>query len=788
MDDRTAHILGFDTVREKLAEECASSLGAETAGELLPSPSRIEVIRRQRETQEAWDYLSRNGSGPLADFDDVRDELHKSRLGSVLHMDQLLHVAQTLRLSRLVRHNLMEDCARESLLYGYAGQLVSERNTEEEIFRCILSDDEMADNASPALYRIRRNIRNCHARIRDKLGALVRGAEANKYLQDNIITMRNDRYVLPVRSEFRGQVPGLIHDQSGSGATLFVEPMAVVEINNELKELTGLEREEILRILHLLTALVARCADAAVAAVESLAQLDFVFAKAKLSMGMKATPPVIGEKRIIRIKRGRHPQLDPETAVPIDMWLGENFTTLVITGPNTGGKTVSLKTLGLFSVMAQSGLHLPAEEGCVFPVLDAVHADIGDEQSIQQSLSTFSSHMTHIVRILREAGENTLVLLDELGAGTDPTEGAALAIAILERLKEKGALVAATTHYSEIKAYALTTEGVENGAVEFDVASLRPTFHLSIGIPGKSNAFSISSRLGLEEEIIARAREYLSQEQIRFEDVIQNAEYHKQLAEKERVLARQTAEEVEALRTQVQAERNRLEEQRARILREARDEAKQVVRRTKAEVEQLIAQLRKMKTVANSSAVDREIQQARDALRAAEGGLSDAPVLREASEDAPLTRVEPGQRVFVMGIDQEATVLTAPNTKGELSVQVGAMKMNALLSNLRELTKAEKKARRVQERRVSTLNVNTVPLSLDLRGMTAEESVMDAERYLDEAFRSGVGEVTIIHGKGMGVLRHAITDMLRRNKCVESFRGGKYGEGEGGVTIVKLKN
>ena len=791
MDDRTIRVLEFDKIRELLAGECVSPMGEELARALVPSTFMIEITRWQRETTEAWEYLTKMGVSPVHPFDDIRDALDRSRLGAALMIPQILAVGRVLSQSRTLRRALEEGGDPTSLLYGYALSLVSLRGTEEEIARCIVSEEEVADNASPDLYRIRRDIRSCHARIRDRMNRMIHSPEMAKYLQDPIITMRNDRYVVPVRQEFRAQIPGLVHDQSGSGATLFVEPMAVVEINNELKELLGREREEIHRILLELTAQIGRNAAEILQAVETMAQLDFIFAKAKLSSNTHASPPTILPKGELRIVRGRHPLIDPKKVVPIDLQLGGAFTSLIVTGPNTGGKTVTLKTCGLFAMMAQSGLHVPGDEGCTFPVYQRLFADIGDEQSIEQSLSTFSSHMVNIVRIMAEVDSQSLVLLDELGAGTDPTEGAALAISILERLKAVGASVAATTHYSELKAYALSTEGVENASVEFDVESLRPTYRLSIGIPGKSNAFEISRKLGLDPVVIDRAKDYLSKEQIRFEDVIQNAEYHRQLAEKERLVAEQAAREMEDLKRQVEKERRRLEEQRTKIVQEAKEDARRTIRRAKAEADELIGQLKALKQSAMSAEIDRGIQQVRDNLREKERSLMEDDAPENAGEmGEKVTAVQAGDRVYITGIGQQAVVISPVDAKGMVAVQVGPMKMSAKLSSLRALTKEERKeAKRAEraENRTSVLRVNTVPLELDIRGLSAEEGVMAADKYLDDAFLSGVSEVSIIHGKGTGILREAITRMLRKHRHVKEFRIGKYGEGETGVTIVRLK-
>ena len=789
MNERTYRILEFDKILQMLSEQCVSSLGSAEAERLTPSVHRIEVVRWQQETSEAYDYLMQSGVSPVHSFDDITASLNKARIDGMLQPKERLACRLMLAASRGLRRALLEGCEPASLLGGYAAGLISEKPVEDEIERCILGEDEIADAASPELYRIRRDIKGCHARIRDRMNRMIHSPQYAKYLQNPIITMRNDRYVIPVRAEYRANVPGLIHDQSGSGATLFVEPMAVVEINNELKELMGKEREEIERILLLLSALVARHQEEMGFSLGVMAHLDFVFAKAKLSAQMKAISPKIEEGMRLRIVQGRHPLIDQDKVVPSNFWMGEGFTTLIITGPNTGGKTVTLKTCGLFAVMAQAGLHIPAGEGSYLPIFTDVFADIGDEQSIEQSLSTFSSHMKNIVSILREVNERSLVLLDELGAGTDPTEGAALAISILERLTARGVLTLATTHYSELKAYALSTAGVENASVEFDVASLAPTYRLSIGIPGKSNAFEISRKLGLEAAVIDRAQEYLSQEQIRFEDVIQNAEYHRQLAEKEREQAELARRESERLKQQVQQERKRLEEQREKILTRAREEAARLIRKSKNEMDAIIGELKAQRDKAGAADRDRTIQQARDRMRGNERELEAAAPRggEPADQGKPLTKVEVGQTVWVANLEKNGVVLSAATRGGEVQVQVGSMKLNAKLKNLRAAAQEEKK-KPVIEKRESRLAMPSVGLELDIRGYDAESGVMEMDKYLDSAYMGGLKEVSIIHGKGTGILRDAVQRRLRRHPLVDTFRLGNYGEGETGVTIVKFKS
>ena len=634
-------------------------------------------------------------------------------------------------------------------------------------------------------------MRSCNERVRERLNGMIHSPTTQKYLQEAIITMRADRYVLPVKQEYRGMVPGIVHDQSATGATIFVEPMAVVEIGNELKQLIASEKAEIDRILRALSAQVAPDAAAIADNLAILAQLDFAFAKASLAREMMACEPKVNDEGRIDIRRGRHPLIDPQKVVPLDIRLGADFTTLIITGPNTGGKTVTLKTTGLFTLMAQSGLQLPAEHGTELAVFDDVFADIGDEQSIEQSLSTFSGHMTNIVSILTQVTPDSLVLFDELGAGTDPTEGAALAQAILSTLLDMHTRTVATTHYSELKEYALTTENVENASVEFDVTTLRPTYRLSIGIPGKSNAFEISRKLGLPEFVIGKAKELLSKEQVRFEDVIANAEYHRQVAEKERQIAEEASREMVAIRNQAEAERKKLEEQRERSIKKAKEEAKRIVENARRESDAIIAELRAMKKA--GGAQEHEIQRVRKQVDTAQEALADKP--EEAAGEVPKS-VKVGDMVHIASMDVDATVMSLPDAKGYLQLKVGMMKMRAQMSDLRTLSLTQKLIKKEQKKqehkramREQRVDVMTRPVrqELDVRGMALDEAIPEVQKFLDDAMLSSLGEVSIIHGNGTGILRAGIQDCLRRHPCVSSFRLGRYGEGETGVTIVSLK-
>ena len=791
MTERSLRVLEFHKIRAELTKYCVSDMGREKCEALAPTNRIADVRRMQQETEEARVVLTYLGGTPMIPFADVRASLHLAEIGSALSPRALLDIAACLRAARAARDALVTERDNTPMLTANASRLSTNRALEQAIGDAILSEEEIADRASSELFTIRRKMRACNERVRERLNGMIHSPTTQKYLQEAIITMRADRYVLPVKQEYRGMVPGIVHDQSATGATIFVEPMAVVEIGNELKQLIASEKAEIERILRMLSAQVAPDAAAIADNLAILSQLDFAFAKASLAREMMACEPKVNDEGRIDIRRGRHPLIDPQKVVPLDIRLGSEFTTLIITGPNTGGKTVTLKTTGLFTLMAQSGLQVPAEMGTDLAVFDDVFADIGDEQSIEQSLSTFSGHMTNIVSILEQVTPDSLVLFDELGAGTDPTEGAALAQAILSTLLDMHTRTVATTHYSELKEYALTTQNVENASVEFDVTTLRPTYRLSIGIPGKSNAFEISRKLGLPEFVIGKAKELLSKEQVRFEDVIANAEYHRQVAEKERQIAEEASREMVAIRNQAEAERKKLEEQRDRSIRKAKEEAKRIVENARRESEALIAELRAMKKA--GGAQEHELQRVRKQVDEAREALEDKP--EEAAGEVPAS-VKVGDMVHIASMDVDATVASLPDAKGFLQLKVGMMKMRAQLSDLRTLSSTQKMIKKEQkklerkrvmrEQRVD-ITARAVRQELDVRGMALDEAIPEVQKFLDDAMLSSLGEVSIIHGNGTGILRAGIQDCLRRHPCVSSFRLGRYGEGETGVTIVSLK-
>ncbi len=781
MNERNLRVLEFSKIREKMAEFAVTDPGRECCKALTPSSDPVDVRRMQQETEEASTVLAYNGANPMAWFTDVRDYLKLARVGSTLSQKALLAVADVLKASRVVRSALVTDREDTPVLTELGSRLSTNRNLEEEIFNAILSEDEVSDHASPELYEIRRQMRVLNDRMRDKLNAIIRSASMQKYLMDAIITMRNDRYVVPVKAECRSNVPGIVHDQSGSGSTLFIEPIAVVEAGNELKQWAIKERNEIERILANFSGRIAPDADLYANNLKILSQADMIFARAALGRSMRGVPPKLNEDGRIHLIQARHPLIDPDKVVPSTLWLGEDFTTLVITGPNTGGKTVTLKTVGLLSLMAQAGMQIPAAYGSELAIFDEVFADIGDEQSIEQSLSTFSSHMTNIVQVLQNVTEHSLVLFDELGAGTDPTEGAALAMAILDSLLKRRIDTLATTHYSELKAYALSTKGVENASVEFNVETLRPTYRLSIGVPGKSNAFEISRKLGLPENLIEDANKRLTRDQVRFEDVIANAEYHRQIAEKERALAEQAHQETQKLRDEAEKLQKEIAAKRESEMRKAKDEARQVLKKAQRESETLIAELKKHR---NGDLKEHELHEMRARLQNAIDDTTEKIAVTDPTADEIPKDLKPGDTVLLLDLNTIGTVLTAPDNRGECSVQAGAMKLKANIKRMRRAKAPKEKTPKSTAK--FSVGMRPVERECDVRGMSLEEALQTVDMFLDGAVMNRLREVNIIHGKGTGILRAGIHRHLKALSCVKSFRLGRYGEGEDGVTVVTL--
>ena len=786
MDKKILETLEYDKITAMLETHARCQIGKERARKLEPLTELAELNAELDLTSEAEAVLFRLGQSPIDEFPDTRDTLKRIKAVSALSMRELLDIASCLRAIRIAKSALTKE-SDQMRLAAMAVNLPSYKFIEDELNRCILNEDEMFDGASPALSRIRRELRVANEKVREKLNSMIRSSTYQQYLQDPIITMRNGRFVIPVKQEYRKQIPGLIHDQSGSGQTLFIEPAAVVELGNTFKKLLAQERDEIERILSELTSMVAPYGEDIYNALILLGEIDLRFAKAQLARDMNAVRPEMNDELRIRIVRGRHPLLDKAKAVPIDILLGEDFKTLIITGPNTGGKTVTLKTVGLFTLMAQAGMFVPADVGTRLGVFKNVYADIGDEQSIEQSLSTFSSHMTRLVGILKNADDKSLVLLDELGAGTDPIEGAALAMSILETLYGRRSTTLATTHYSEIKAFALARDGMENASMEFDIDKLCPTYRLFIGIPGKSNAFEISKRLGLDDDAIDRAKQFLKGEDVRFEDVISGAESQRRIAEQERKLAEQARAELDALRAEVEKEKKKLEETKKGYQAKAREDARRVVADTKREMERLIVQIRSMKSI-NQSEADRVIQASRDAVRERENALVE-PEKKVVDMSVAPKSVNPGDEVRIVSLEnKKATVLKKPDAKGDVLVQAGIMKIAVRLDDLRLLNEPAKKGPQTDAAAGKvTLGDKSVGLSIDVRGKLVDEAIIEVDRYLENAAMNGLNEVMIIHGKGTGALRAGIQSYLKTHRLVESFRQGAYGEGDAGVTAVTIK-
>lgn len=785
--ERHFKALELDKILHLLAEETSCDAAAELAQNLRPSTSLPEVKRLLTETDEAHTMMARFGAPSFGGLKDVSNSLRRAEAGGTLNMTELLRIATVLRTLRGIVDWRSKSEGVKSILDGRFDAIMPNKYLEDRINHAILSEEEMADNASPQLAAIRRKIRSASSRAREQLEKMVRSPVTQKYLQDPIITMRDGRFVVPVKAECRGDVPGLVHDTSSSGATVFVEPMAVVEANNEVRVLLSQEQAEIERILAELSAEAGNFASGIISGYKEAVELNLIFAKANLGYKMKATLPLVNDEGKIELKRARHPLIDKEKVVPTDIELGLHFDTLVITGPNTGGKTVSLKTVGLLTLMAMCGLLLPVADNSQISIFNHVLADIGDEQSIEQSLSTFSAHMTNIIKILEQADASSLILLDELGAGTDPIEGAALAMSILEALRRKGTRIAATTHYAELKAYALQTEGVENACCEFDVTTLRPTYRLLIGVPGRSNAFAISLRLGMDPEIVEHARELVSSENTRFEDVVQSLETSRQRLEEERKEAQRQRLEAEEASRAAKARKDAIDAQADREMEEARRRASELIARTRGQIDAMLNEMEELKKQKNKALTAEQKAKLKSGLRALENEAD--PVRKKDEEAYVLPRpLKKGDPVLIYDIDKKGTVLQPPDKDGKTAlVQAGIIQTRVPVSNLRLLNeKPVKKPQGSVTRSVNRANVRAA-MELDVRGQTSDEALINVDQFIDSAVLAGINMLTIIHGKGTGALRAAIQQHLKRHPNVKSFRLGTFGEGEAGVTIVELK-
>lgn len=792
MNNKTLNTLEYNKIVKLLLEKTESELGRKKASEIKPIANKDKAEYLLMETGEALSLLIKRGNPPLYGIHSIKHELKRIEMGGSLSPGSLLKISDSLRVARGLRKYIREDesdkVSSYPIIEGLVGNLMTFKSIEDEINNAIINENEISDNASSALRNIRRQIIGKNTAIRDKLNSIINSQANKKYLQDSIVTMREGRHVIPVKQENRGKVPGLVHDISSSGATVFVEPMAVVELNNELRELEIREREEIERILQELSNMVGEVAENIKGNQSILQDLDFIFAKGKLALDMNATRPILNSRGYINIKKGRHPLLEPKSVVPISVYLGDEFTSLIITGPNTGGKTVTLKTVGLLTLMGQSGLHIPADYNSEIAVFDQVFADIGDEQSIEQSLSTFSSHMTNIVDILENVDKNSLILFDELGAGTDPTEGAALAMSILDNLLNLDVRTIATTHYSQLKLYALTTEGVKNASVEFDVETLRPTYRLSIGIPGKSNAFEISKRLGLQDYIIEYAKDLISKENIEFEDVLKSIEEDRIKAEEKRYEAEKLNLEIEKLRQDLALEKDKTRNMRDKIIQEAKEEARSILKNAKEESDLIISEIRDI-----SFEIDREknrrIHDAqnmlKDRIKDVDESLSEN-ILNVKSKKPP-KNLKIGETVEVLSLNQTGQVLSLPDESGNVNIQIGIMKVNVHISTLRRAVSEERDRAKFKSKTIMSSKSQTIKNEIDLRGKNIEEAILDLDKYLDDVYISGLKEVFVIHGKGTGALREGLQSYFKRHRIIKSFRVGKYGEGGAGVTVLEIK-
>lgn len=787
MNDRALKTLEFNKILDMLKEETASNLAKKLVEDLVPSDDIEEVEARQEETEEALKLLLNKGEPNLSGVVNIKPETKRAKMDGVLTPGGLLRVSESLRTARQIK-NYGNEAVEENQNFPVIAELIEclymNPSIENEIANAIIGENELSDNASPKLRSIRKKIIKQNEDIRTKINSIINSAQNKKHLQDNIVTIREDRFCVPVKSESKGAIPGIVHDMSSSGQTLFIEPSQIVNMNNELRELEVEERAEIERILAELSAMVAERADEIEGNQDLLVKLDFIFAKGKLAIKMNGTRPKLNFKGYINLKKARHPLLTGNV-VPTDIYIGDEFTTLVITGPNTGGKTVTLKTVGLLSIMSMAGLHIPAMESSEMAVFNEVFADIGDEQSIEQSLSTFSSHLVNIVSIMKNLRANSLVLFDELGAGTDPTEGAALAMAILDYLLKIKVRTIATTHYSQLKLYALTTEGVKNASVEFDVETLSPTYRLSIGAPGKSNAFEISKRLGLSDHIIENAKKLIDSENIEFEDVLSALERDRKLAEENRQEAERTQREVDSLKAELDKKKDRIDEIREKALQEAKEEARDIVKEAKKETDELLNFIRE-----NANYIDkeklRELEEKRLGLNENLNNRNQSLAinLNPTINKEPPKDLMKGETVKVISYGLEGSVISLPDEEGNLIVKVGIMKVNTNISNLERVSPTEEK-----KGKSTGINISKSKLispKLDLRGMNVDEAILEIDKYLDDALISGLKRVEIIHGKGTGALRKGVREHLESKKIVKNVEFGSLQEGGDGVSIVEI--
>ncbi len=790
MNKKVLHVLEYDKIMERLTEKATSEQGRKMTSSLVPMTDLEAINQAQTETADALGYLFRKGSTSFGGNKDLGMCIKSLEIGSVLSIPELLRIAAFLEnVNRIKSYGRKEreDVPADSLDV-YFESLEPLTLLSNEIRRCILSEEEIADDASPNLKRIRRSMTITNDRIHSHLASMINGS-CRTYLQDAVITMRNNRYCIPVKSEYKGQVQGMVHDQSSTGSTFFIEPAAVVSLNNELRELELEEQKEIAVILAGLSAQTGAYTEVLIKNQQAMTSLDFIFAKASLAMEQNATMPIFNTDHQIQIRQGRHPLLDKKKVVPIDIQLGSDFDLLIITGPNTGGKTVSLKTVGLLTLMGQAGLHIPALDRSQLSIFTQVYADIGDEQSIEQSLSTFSSHMTNIVSILQQADADSLCLFDELGAGTDPTEGAALAISVLDYLHGRGIRTMATTHYSELKVYALSTPFVENACCEFSVETLRPTYRLLIGIPGKSNAFAISSKLGLPDHIIEDAKRHITEDKESFEDLLANLENSRLTIEKERMEIESYKNEVKALKQRLEAKQEKIDQSKERILREANEKAREILQDAKDLADETIRTFQKVEAGVSIKDLEKSRQKVRDKISEKNSKLSpkdDKPTHKVLKPN----QIKPGDSVKVVSMGLKGTVSSLPDKNGNLFVQCGIIRSKVSLSDLvlvEEETINTGKMQRSSSGKLKMSKTYSVSTEINLLGRTVDEALSELDKYLDDAYLAHLPSVRVVHGKGTGALRNAVHNYLRKNKVVKRYRLGEFGEGDAGVTIVEFK-
>lgn len=790
MNSKVLRVLEYHKIIDRLTEKASSEPGKRLTAALVPMTDPEEITAAQTQTADALGRLFAKGSISFGSNKDLGMSLKSLEVGSVLSIAELLRIASFLEnVNRIKAYGRRDrdDLPGDSLDI-YFDSLEPLTPLANEINRCILSEEEIADDASPALKRIRRSMAITNDRIHSQLNSMINGS-LRTYLQDAVVTMRDNRYCIPVKSEYKGQVPGMVHDQSSTGSTFFIEPAAIVNLNNELKELSIKEQEEIVAVLASLSALAASHTEALAENQKSMTMLDFIFAKASLAMEQNATMPLFNTNHQIRIRKGRHPLIDKKAVIPVDILLGIDFDLLIITGPNTGGKTVALKTVGLLTLMGQAGLHIPALDRSELSVFHEVYADIGDEQSIEQSLSTFSSHMTSIVSILQEADTDSLCLFDELGAGTDPTEGAALAISVLDYLHNRGIRTMATTHYSELKVYALSTPFVENACCEFNVETLRPTYRLLIGIPGKSNAFAISSRLGLPDHIIEDAKRHITQDKESFEDLLANLENSRLTIEKEQAEIESYKREVQSLKERLESKQEKIDQSRDRIIREANEEAREILQNAKELADETIRTFQKAGTASSIKDLEKSRRRVNDKISEKNEKLalkSDKPAHKALKPN----QIRLGDSVKIVSMGLKGSVSSLPDKNGKLFVQCGIIRSQVSLSDLvllEEETVKTEKMQRSSSGRLKMSKSYSVSTEINLLGKTVDEALSELDKYLDDAYLAHLPSVRIVHGKGTGTLRKAVQGYLRKNRTIKSFRLGEFGEGDAGVTIAEFK-